>query len=486
MSVVEPSSLEITQAREIFETCETVKIPPEDPLLKFFVFDDKTQTRHSFIASSAQVYSRSVVGRSTFGYVAADLLRHKVVYLKDCWRVNLPDIPKEGSVYRRLNEAKINHIPTLLCSGDVLKDMEDDDFSLDAEDAEGSQEEGFGDGESYQDTRTQDYASADWYYGAGNMVLPHRHYRLVLDIVGRSLSTFKCTKELCVVLKDTIEAHRDAYFKADTLHRDVSPGNILITDDGHGLLIDWDLSREVSSHPVFARRAYRTATWQFVSAELLSNTNNVPHELHHDLESFAHVFVYSLARYRPTGLHTVVSTLKSVYDIRAGEDANNAKIIGGDGKVSFFARGTMRPRSFQGHINEHCTGLLEELRQIFQDALYSEDQSPAGKRDRRIARRNLATSDWLVGRFKFYLNRRDWPTNDGSIDQIQAFKDNLHSRKRKAHQTFNDDSLGHAKRRMPMLLSCTRDAFATGSTVADYDNDANEDSNDEEETTEDY
>ena len=37
--------------------------------------------------------------------------------------------------------------------------------------------------------------------------------------------------------------HSDAFFKAGILHRDISPSNILIMEDGTGRLIDWDLCR---------------------------------------------------------------------------------------------------------------------------------------------------------------------------------------------------------------------------------------------------
>jgi RIO-like serine/threonine protein kinase len=40
-------------------------------------------------------------------------------------------------------------------------------------------------------------------------------------------------------------AHTAAYEKAHILHRDISAGNIMITDNGSGMLIDWDLSKKV-------------------------------------------------------------------------------------------------------------------------------------------------------------------------------------------------------------------------------------------------
>jgi serine/threonine protein kinase len=33
---------------------------------------------------------------------------------------------------------------------------------------------------------------------------------------------------------------------ANVLHRDISAGNIMITEEGRGLLVDWDLSKNLS------------------------------------------------------------------------------------------------------------------------------------------------------------------------------------------------------------------------------------------------
>jgi serine/threonine protein kinase len=41
-------------------------------------------------------------------------------------------------------------------------------------------------------------------------------------------------------------AHESAH-RAGILHRDFSPGNIIIGSDGTGLLIDWDLSKPTST-----------------------------------------------------------------------------------------------------------------------------------------------------------------------------------------------------------------------------------------------
>jgi len=54
----------------------------------------------------------------------------------------------------------------------------------------------------------------------------------------------------------------DAY-RAGFLHRDFSPGNIIITVDGKGLLIDWDLSKPLAEKLETPRRATRTVRAKF-------------------------------------------------------------------------------------------------------------------------------------------------------------------------------------------------------------------------------
>lgn len=89
------------------------------------------------------------------------------------------------------------------------------------------------------------------------------HHRLVHGVVGRPLCTFDCTKQLVTAVLDALkgvlplscirgvtltherEAHSRAFELAKILHRDISAGNILLTDEGRGLLIDWELAKNV-------------------------------------------------------------------------------------------------------------------------------------------------------------------------------------------------------------------------------------------------
>ncbi|KIM82818.1 hypothetical protein PILCRDRAFT_70281, partial [Piloderma croceum F 1598] len=80
--------------------------------------------------------------------------------------------------------------------------------------------------------------------------------------------------------------------EAGILHRDFSPGNIIILMDGTGRLIDWDLSKPLSMQEATPRCATRTGTWQFMSAKLIGNLGG-RHDLQDDLESSLYVLLWT-------------------------------------------------------------------------------------------------------------------------------------------------------------------------------------------------
>ena len=163
----------------------------EADLHKFLVRDDRTpdvQVKY-YIAPGAIWDSEALFGRSTFGYIAYDLETKCLVYLKDFWRTDLPRIQKEGDVYRELHEAQVSHIAKLGPAGDVP-------LSTDTRP------------DLVQRTRTQDFVTGsggghDWCPGRPT-VDPHVHYRLVLETLGRPLTTFESTRQLCEVIRDAI------------------------------------------------------------------------------------------------------------------------------------------------------------------------------------------------------------------------------------------------------------------------------------------
>lgn len=59
-----------------------------------------------------------------------------------------------------------------------------------------------------------------------------------------------------------LPAHTEAVDNARILHRDISIGNVIISDRG-GLLIDWDLSKDVDDLANISRQPYRTVSLIF-------------------------------------------------------------------------------------------------------------------------------------------------------------------------------------------------------------------------------
>jgi RIO-like serine/threonine protein kinase len=59
-----------------------------------------------------------------------------------------------------------------------------------------------------------------------------------------------------------LAGHSEATTKAKILHRDISVGNILITPDGNGILIDWELSKDLTAKTE-ARLNERTVCLEF-------------------------------------------------------------------------------------------------------------------------------------------------------------------------------------------------------------------------------
>ncbi|KAI0247320.1 kinase-like domain-containing protein, partial [Lactifluus subvellereus] len=259
-------------------------------LHKILVWDDRAPDENPkcYITPSAKWATEALIGRATFGYIAYDVESGNLVYLKDYWRVDHPDVQKEGDVYRELHEAEVPNIARMGRAGDVPRIS-----------GRGGLEVSW---PAVQRTKTQDYLSGpgsphSWCPGHPR-VETYIHYRLVLETVGMSLNRFRSTRQLCEVIRDAIVAHTAAYNKTRILHRDISAGNILITDKGTGILIDWDLSKKVKevgdSKP---RRHSRTGTWQFISIARLLDPWSRPHEVSDDLESFFWVLLYEVVRY---------------------------------------------------------------------------------------------------------------------------------------------------------------------------------------------
>jgi serine/threonine protein kinase len=161
--------------------------------------------------------------------------------MKDSWRPVLEGVLKEGDVYSRFAKNGVRNVPHCSNSGDIGDDR-------------------------YHLTQTGHFLK--WNPKYAYDLTPRRHYRLILDDIGQPLDSFKCSQDMVraiyaaligkffldivdVYLSEsyTPVAHKSAY-KCGILHRDISPGNVLITSDNKfegGLLIDWDLCKDIES-----------------------------------------------------------------------------------------------------------------------------------------------------------------------------------------------------------------------------------------------
>ncbi|KAI3597567.1 other 1 protein kinase [Moniliophthora roreri] len=277
-------------------------------IYKFKVYDERTKMfRFYYGVNTITKSSISPVGRSTRGFEVVDESGNKV-YLKDTWRIYADGYHKEGEIYEELKGIG-RLIPTVLAHGDVTG-------------------------------RWQTTDSHEWCVGElRKHFRVHCHYFIVLKEIGRPLSKFRTTKELVTALRDALQAHTEAYRKG-ILHRDISIGNILISENGGGLLIDWEFGKSIANPEV--RVMARTGTWQFMSAHLLSNTpGTVEHTLVDDLESFFHVLCYVVLVHCP---HEFPNTklkrhLKKVYDawFFEDEDDEEGEVVGGDEKAEALA-----------------------------------------------------------------------------------------------------------------------------------------------------
>jgi len=111
------------------------------------------------------------VGRWTRTSIAYDVQRDKCVILKDSWRISLEDIMPEGDVYKMLHKGNVPNIPCCSMSGDIG----DDDFHC---------------------SWTDKFVGKFVQHVLAPQLIPHRHYRLVLDMISQELQGFRHSWEM--------------------------------------------------------------------------------------------------------------------------------------------------------------------------------------------------------------------------------------------------------------------------------------------------
>ncbi|KAJ8489029.1 hypothetical protein ONZ45_g13724 [Pleurotus djamor] len=199
----------------------------------------------SFLVWGALAEPASPLGRGTKGWPALEVkagpkgpqLSTKPVFVKEQWRGK--DVSKEATTLKLLNDNGVEHVPTLVCGGDISGD--------------------------FQTTLSHEYAEANWRVVSKDKdqvkkIETRIHVRLATAEVGTPLELFKSTHEMLAAVHYAFIGHMQAYNKCGLLHRDVSGGNILILPGKKGLLNDWDLAILINEIQD-ARTGERTASF---------------------------------------------------------------------------------------------------------------------------------------------------------------------------------------------------------------------------------
>ncbi|TFK81952.1 hypothetical protein K466DRAFT_501216, partial [Polyporus arcularius HHB13444] len=280
----------------------------------------------------------SLVGRGTKGYVALEWETQRFVFLKDTWRSYYVDIKPEGEILQELNKHGVRNVPTVIAHGDVegqetettnyspitgektveacvpyLKSVQEkkkverravtkvgrmkkNAASTHGTPADTSEDSKGGGGTK----RTADERTAEDNLQQGQGLRHLIHYRLVLREVCLPLTEVTSSKQLVILIIDSIVAHETAYKSCNSVHRDVSFGNMLICPSvkeyavvWKGLLADWELAKVWTV--TRALQPERTGTWHFMSRHILTHANQIV-TIPDELESFVHVLIYAAVR----------------------------------------------------------------------------------------------------------------------------------------------------------------------------------------------
>ncbi|EPQ55650.1 hypothetical protein GLOTRDRAFT_75784 [Gloeophyllum trabeum ATCC 11539] len=417
-------------------------IEQNKPMLKIIV-NDKTGDKELIVSKRRFIYP-TAIGRGTRCYVAADLNTGKRVFLKDSWRYDVERMQQEGDIYELLNEKGVSNIAKVVYHGDV-KDQE---------------------GRTDQRSITAPYAGRSWALRTRTLV-QHRHYRIVLDKVGKPLTEAPSSRSIIKGILDALIAHKEACEKADILHRDLSPGNIIMISNDSAILIDWDLSRSLQSlEEENARVRDRTGTWQYISHALLRDPLKA-HTRGDDLESSYWILLWTCLHHIRSNLAQpeLYGIMRAVFDECEWDYRSNYYTGGKAKKLLLLSEEYIQDLTFAGAPMLDI--LLYHLRVVFREYVqyvinYTDarnlrklqERLSGGHGDSRTAVQNngvpvpetLRNSDRVIQLFATAYNTPGWPENDRVDDQIPKVRwsKSIHTNSKKRSYDWESHSESQA------------------------------------------
>ncbi|KAL4243689.1 hypothetical protein ABKN59_011161 [Abortiporus biennis] len=277
-------------------------------------FEDQGRTGidespHSFLIGRPLTASHSPTGRGTRCFAAYSKKEDRLVFLKDLWRLDNPNVRPELEIYSELHRHAVECIATPICGGDVT-----------------------------------------------------------LPEIGQPLSEYLHSYDLIWLILCAFIAHQQAWTRAYILHRDVSATNIVIVEEGGirvALLVDWDLSQHATQFQDKPTQLHQHGTWMFMSA-LMQKFPNKEYELSDDLESFIHIlnfFALRFHRHDITHPSLLSSHLHDVYEAAALNSKGILRVVNNQ-KFLNMSRGTP---GFQFLENDSLATVISDLMSLFQD-----------------------------------------------------------------------------------------------------------------------
>ncbi|KAI0069477.1 hypothetical protein K474DRAFT_1777241 [Panus rudis PR-1116 ss-1] len=203
----------------------------------------------------------------------------------------------------------------------------------------------------------------------------------------------------------------EARQKANTCHRDISVGNVLVNKEGEGFLNDWDHGQILTS--VTEPHQYRTGTWQFVSVDFLQEPRK-PHNIQDDVESSFWVLLYACLHFIRHNCPTFDLTFFDEQHLRMQDNTDEVH-FGGALKVDLLLRCTIK------QVDWDCVP-LKNLLIKFSDLLgdyHGLKGRPAFQEMAQASYAKIGNSQEMLGLFKLAMEQEGWLSDDRVDDQIK-------------------------------------------------------------------